>query len=381
MMRNIRALKTRNSRGEAAIKIILETDSGIYSASSPSGKSKSGYEAKTENVDKILKIFPKLKNKIEGMEESYKAIDKIMQKFPGNLSTAVSIAVLRAEAKNKIYKFLDPKAKAFPYPLGNVIGGGAHGGRTDMQEFLLMPFRAKTIREAIDTNLSIWNRVGSVLKDKNVLLGRNDENAWTSNLNDIETLELLLNVSEEYEVKLGIDFAASQICKNGFYCYKYPENSLSSGEQIDFVKNLIETYKLAYVEDPFHEEDFESFAELTRKVKCIIAGDDIFATTPERLKLGIKEKACNAVIIKPNQAGTVSRTLETARIAERAGYVNVVSHRSGETEDDFIADLAVGISAPLIKCGIYGKERAAKLDRLIKIWNEIENPKMAKLNI
>ena len=133
-----------------------------------------------------------------------------------------------------------------------------------------------------------------------------------------------------------------------------------------------------YVEDPFHEEDFKSFSELTKKVKCLIVGDDLFATNEQRLELGVEQGSANAIIIKPNQAGTVSRTLKTVSEATKAKYTTIVSHRSADTLDTFISDLAVGIESPLIKCGIYGKERSIKLKRLIEIWNSLENPAMNK---
>ena len=178
---------------------------------------------------------------------------------------------------------------------------------------------------------------------------------------------------------MGIDFAANNIFKNGRYYYQHPDRNFSPEEQLEFVLELIKNYKLVYVEDPFHENDFQHFAELAKKAKCLVTGDDLFATQSTRLKLGVKKKAGNAIIIKPNQAGTVSRALETASLAKKAKYTTVVSHRSCETKDSFIADLAVGIEAPLIKCAIYGKEREAKFKRLIQIWKISKKPKMAKL--
>ena len=143
--------------------------------------------------------------------------------------------------------------------------------------------------------------------------------------------------------------------------------------------DLIRTYRLAYVEDPFQENDYASFTELTRKAKCLVVGDDLFATQVSRLKEGIRRKACNAIIIKPNQVGTVSRALDAVKAAKRAGYATVVSHRSCETEDSFISDLALGTGSPIIKCGVFGKERQAKLERLVKIWGKVKGPSMARL--
>jgi len=380
MIKDIILSEIYNSCKEKTIKVSIKNENGIFSASSPSGTSKGTYEAKTMDVKTIRKNFTKIKKKFLGKEES--KVDKIIEnigieKIGANFSIALSMVAIKAVTRNNPYKFFNNKAKFFPYPLGNAIGGGAHSGYLSEQEFLVIPLKAKTIKEATQTNLSIWKEVGKTLKS--FIIGRNRENAWICKLNDLKSLEILTNIAENFGARVGIDFAASQIYKNGRYYYRHPDRNFSAKDQLEFVLNLIKTYKLFYIEDPFHENDFENFAELTRKAKCLITGDDIFATQPSRLKLGIKKKAGNAIIIKPNQAGTITRTLETVRIAKKTNYVTVVSHRSCETEDSFIADLAFGIESPIIKCGIYGKEREAKLKRLIKIWNKTEKPKMTKL--
>lgn len=290
---------------------------------------------------------------------------------------ALSIAALRAVSKNNPYKFLNSDANFFPYPLGNVIGGGAHHGYISEQEFLVLPVKARTMKEAVKINLSVWKEIGYYLKP--LLIGRNKENAWIHHLNDLKSLEILTNVAEEREARVGIDFAGSQIYKNGRYYYQHPDRNFSPEDQLDFILNLIKTYKLVYIEDPFHENDFEHFAELTKKAKCLIAGDDLFTTQPSRLKIGIRKKAGNSIIIKPNQVGTMFKTLETVEIAKKANFATIVSHRSCETNDNFIADLTVGIESPFIKCGIYGKEREVKLKRLVEIWNETKKPKMFNL--
>jgi len=382
MIKDISISSVLNSRREKTIKVSIKTDKGIYKASSPSGKSIGKWEAKTRNIKSILKNFPKIKKNFIKKDE--REVDKIIErmginKIGANLSIALSMASLRAISKNKIYKFLNPSPKYFPYPLGNVIGGGAHRGYTSEQEFLVIPRKAKTMNEAIKTNYLIWKEVGRVLKSKKVSIGKNDEGAWMCKLNDIKTLDILSDVAEDYGTKVGIDFAAYQIYKNGIYFYLHPKRKFSSEEQLDFVKDLIKTYKIFYVEDPFHQSDFKNFSELTRKVKCLICSDDLIGTQPSRLKIGIKKKAGNSVIIKPDQAGTVSKTLKTIKIAKKSKFTTIVSHRSGETLDSFISDLAVGTDSPLIKCGIYGKERISKLNRLLKIWNSVKNPRMSKL--
>lgn len=382
MIRDVSISTILNSRREKTIKVSIKTDKGVYNASSPSGKSIGKWEAKTLSIKNILKNFPKIKKNF--IDKNEREVDNIIEriginKIGANLSTALSIASLRAVSSNKVYKFLNPSARNFPYPLGNVIGGGVHRGYTSEQEFLIIPRKAKTIKEVIETNLSIWKGVGKILKSKKVLFGKNDEGAWMCKLSDIKTLDLLSDIAEDYGARIGIDFAAYQIYKNGVYFYLHPNRKFSPEKQLDFVKDLIKTYKIFYVEDPFHQSDFKNFSELTEKVKCLIASDDLIGTQPSRLKIGIKKKAGNAVIIKPDQAGTVSKTLKTIEIAKKAKFTIIVSHRSGETTDNFISDLAVATNSPLIKCGIYGRERVAKLNRLIEIWNSVKNPKMFKL--
>jgi len=376
MIKDITLSEIYNSCKDKTIKVSIKTEKGIFSASSPSGTSTGKYEAKTLDVEEIKKIFPKVKKKFIGRGE--KEVDKIIERIGiknvgANLSLALSVAAIRAIAIDA-YKFFKKEAESFPYPLGNTIGGGAHSGYLSEQEFLVLPVKAKTINEAVKTNLSIWKEIEKTLKP--FIIGRNRENAWICKLNDLKSLETLSDIAKDFGARIGIDFAANNIYKDGRYYYRHPDRNFSPEDQLEFVLDLIKNYKLAYVEDPFIENDFEHFAELTKKAKCLVAGDDLFATQSSRLKLGIKKKAANAIIIKPNQAGTVSRTLETVRIAKKANYVTVVSHRSCETNDSFIADLAVGIDSPIIKCATYDK---AKFKRLIAIWNKTKKPKMASL--
>lgn len=389
MIKDIDILPIYNSRGEQTIKVWVKTGKSVYTGSSPSGKSKGKWEAKTLDVKKVLTLFSGIKKNLIGMEEDFEAVDDLLEelggkefgKIGGNLSTAISIACIRATSDNNVFSLLNPGAKSLPYPLGNVIGGGAHGGFSAIQEFLVIPKKAKTIFDAIETNFSIWNAVGKHLKVKGFTAGTNDEGAWVARLNDLETLDILSKIAEEHEASIGIDIAGSQLYKKGYYTYNHLGKKFSSGEHLDFVKHLIRTYKLAYVEDPFHENDFKSFAELTKRVSCIVCGDDLFATRPDRLKQGIKNKAANSIMIKPNQVGTISKALEVIKLAKENRITPIIGHRSGETTDSFIADLAVGVEAPLIKCGISGGERTAKLNRLIEICDKMKRPQMTKLDI
>jgi len=382
MIKDLKISEVYNSVKEKTITVSMKTRKGIFSACAPSGTSEGDYEAKTLNNETVIKNFPKIKKKFIGKSE--KNVDKIIkkigiEKMGANLSLVLSVAAIRSLSKNNVYKLLNKKAHIFPYPLGNVVGGGAHKGYTSIQEFLVLPIKAKSIKEAIKTNLSIWKNFGKYIKLRGILLGNNYEGAWTCKLNDIKTLDILSIIAEDYGARIGIDFAAFEIYKKGRYYYKNPNKRLSPEKQLEFVLDLIKTYRLFYVEDPFHEDDFKHFSELTKRTRCLIVGDDIFATQPNRLKLAIKKKAGNGIIIKPDQVGLVSKTLETIKIAKKAGYKTIVSHRSRDTNDSFIADLAVGIECPILKCGIHGKERTSKLKRLVHIWNKVKKPEMAKI--
>jgi enolase len=379
MIKDLRISRIRSSFKEETIKVTLKTDKGTYSALSPSGTSRSKYEAKTLSLRRIFKLFPKVKKEFIGKEES--EVDKIIDKLGvnnigANFSIALSIASIRALSDNNIYKILDPRAKYFPYPVGNVMGEWL---KNSIQEFLVIPTKAKSIQEAIKTNDLVWKDIGNLLKCFKICKGRNYEGAWIADLDDLKKLELLSDVVETYGASIGLDMASSHFYKKGKYVYSTLRKKLKPDEQLDFVIDLIKTYKIIYVEDPFEENDFKRFSELRKKVRCFVVGDDLFATQPGRLKIGIRKKSGNSILIKPDQAGTVSKTLETVRMAKKHNFTTIVSHRSKDTIDSFISDFAVGTRSPMIKCGIYGKERRAKLNRLIEIWKEVENPRMQKL--
>lgn len=382
MIKDIRLKQVLNSCGKKTFRVVLKTDNGEYTAFAAAGTSEGKHEARSLDLDKVFRLFPRYKVSFIGQEE--KNIDKIIEsvgldKLGAHLSIALSTAGMRAVSKNNIYDFLNAGEKVFPLPLGNVIGGGAHKGYLTEQEFLVFPKNAKNMVEAIKTNQKIWEDVGKLLKAKGLADGNNYEGAWICKLDDIKTLDMLSKVAEDHGAGIGMDFAASQFFGNGIYYYKNPERKLSSEKQLDFILGLISAYNLEYVEDPFHEEDFGHFSELTKKVKCLIVGDDLFATQEDRLKQGVKKNAGNGIIIKPDQAGTVSRTMKTVKLAKKSNFSTIVSHRSGETMDSFISDLAVGVGSLMIKCGIHGKERKAKHDRLIEIWNRAKNPKMTRI--
>jgi enolase len=228
-----------------------------------------------------------------------------------------------------------------------------------------------------------------VKKDPTFTGGKSDEGAWAPNLKNEEALEIVTKATEEVsketrvQCRVGLDIAASSFWNPEKKCYKYARDKINrdTGEQLDFVLDMIKTYHLGYVEDPFHEEDFQSFAELTKKVKnCLICGDDLFVTNKKRLENGIKMRSANATIIKGNQVGTLTDAWEAVQTAQKADYVTVMSHRSGETTEAHIAHLAVAFRCPIIKAGVVEGARIAIINELIRIEEMIgERAKMATL--
>ncbi|RLJ03140.1 MAG: hypothetical protein DRP11_01565 [Candidatus Aenigmatarchaeota archaeon] len=375
-----------DSRGEETILVEVKTSNGVFTGSAPSGKSRGKFEAVSLPAREALQILEEIKGNFIGLDENeFNILDELIAEIAGenfknigaNLGFALSSAFMKASTEDEPWKYFEkPK---FPVPVGNVMGGGAHGGGTDIQEFLSIPVNARTVREAIETNIRVWKKLREYLRVKGMLTGRNDEGAWVSRLDDFKTLELVSAVCEQEGARVGLDMAASQLYKTGRYVYLKLGKTFTPEEHIDFVEDLIKTYNLYYVEDPFHEEDFKGFSELTSRFKKeirLICGDDLFVTNRKRLEKGVEKRAGNSIIIKPNQIGTLSLAIETVRYAMKNRYIPVISHRSGETNDYIISDVAVGIGIPFIKCGVAGGERIVKLNRLLELWDKSENPKM-----
>jgi len=379
-------------------------------AAAPSGASKGRHEVVAfpkGGVDEAVGMVQEISAKLLGIDISSQGrIDALLRKLDGtkdlhriggNTTVAISMAVAKAAAsaaEMPLYKHLGGEgASSLPYPLGNMLGGGAHAGRMapDIQEFLAVPVGADRFVDAAFANSQVHKRVEAlvVAKDKTFTGGKGDEGAWAPNLDNLAALGILTQACEQvgdevgFEIKPGLDFASSGLydAKKRKYVYRREGKLRDTGEQIEFVLEAIKTYKLFYVEDPLCEDDFRSFAELTRKVReCLICGDDLFVTNVARIRNGIELGAANAVLIKPNQIGTLSDTLAAVELAKQHGYVPVMSHRSGETPDETIAHLAVGFGCPIIKTGVVGGERVAKLNELIRIEGELgERARMGEL--
>jgi len=390
-----RARKILDSRGNETVEVEIFTEYGMGQASAPSGASK----GKTEvldfpqgGVDSSLRSFKtKISAKLIGMDSLDQAgIDSLLEKIDGtpnfseiggNLATAISMAVAKASADElgiPLFRYLGGVNYRIPVPLGNVVGGGKHAvNGTTIQEFLVAT-HSDDIFTSIKTNAQVHKRIKEIAaKELDIPIGMGDEKAWVLPFDDEKVLSLIGEVVDEVssktglEIEKGIDLAASNFYSNGSYIYK--NGKLSREEQIDFVEGIVKDRGFTIIEDPFDEEDFDSFAELTKRVgdRALIIGDDIYTSSASRLEKGIEKGASNAILLKPNQVGTISRLLATFRLARENGMAVVVSHRSGETTDAFIAHLAVALGAEYIKTGTVGGERIAKLNELVRIQEEM----------
>jgi enolase len=413
VVEDIIARKVFNNRGEETIEVDVVTASGFGRVAAPAGKSRGkaevvpypqgGVEQAIKRVEEL--VAPELigldADCQEEIDKTLHEIDgsKDFRSVGGNTVFAVSLASAEAAANSGgvlLFQYLGGHvANELPYPLGNVISGGQHtcGKSPDIQEFLVLSHGAESFLEAATANIQVHKKTGEILskKDKFFGGGRSDEGAWVANVDNTKALEVLAKACEEVgneldcECGMGVDFASSSLWnrRERKYDYRREKKKLDSGQQMEYVLALCKKYHLVYVEDPFHEEDFKNFAELSKKMKnCLVCGDDLFTTNSERLSRGVRTHAANAIIIKVNQIGTLSDAWETIEMAKRNGYVPVMSHRSGDTCDWHIAHLAVAFKCPIIKAGVVEASRTAKVNELIRIEEFLgERAKMADLEI
>ncbi|OYT62100.1 MAG: phosphopyruvate hydratase [Thermofilum sp. ex4484_15] len=410
LIRNVRAREVLDSRGNPTLEAEVLTEGGVVGrASVPAGASKGVHEAvelrdggkrfhglgvlkAVRNVNEIIA------KELKGMDvrEQGKIDRKLIEldgtpnksRLGANAVLGVSLAVAKAAATSygiPLYAYLGGiRARTLPVPLMNIINGGKHAGNElKIQEFMIIPIGFKTFKEALTAACEIYYELKSFLKERYGLNAINvgDEGGFAPPMKESrEALEALVSSIESTgykpgsEVALGIDAAASNFYEEKKDKYIIDGKELSSGELADYYMELISSYPIRSIEDPFHEEDFKSFASFTRNVrgKVQVVGDDIFVTNVERLKRGIELGAANALLLKVNQIGTLTEALEAAELAFRSGYKVIVSHRSGETEDDYISDIAVGLNTGQIKTGAPARgERTVKYNRLIRIEEEL----------
>lgn len=376
------ARSTLNSRKEPTIEISIETDKGNFISSAPSGKSKGRFEANPYfrnlegDINSINKLDIKKINKIK-LERfnDLKEIEGLIGKHIGANSLfsfeASILKAMAAEQEKELWEFLSRgKAKKFPDPVGNAIGGGlhSHDKRPDFQEFLFIS-KSKNFFDRVFINRQAYKMAGAILKANSI----SDEGAWYTPLDNEGILKIMNEVKNKIkknfneEIEIGTDIAASTFFTGRNYNYKNNQQRLNRGRQVNYIAKLITEYGLSYIEDPLEQEDFYGFYEIKKKSGQMIVGDDLTVTNLMRLKKALQKKSINAIIVKPNQNGSLLRVKEICDFCKKNGIKTILSHRSGETLDSTIADLAVAWKADFIKTGIFGKEREAKLKRLIEI--------------
>ncbi len=385
MIRNVKLYPQYDSSGELTLKLKVWTVRGFYTASVPGGFTGREYEAKPLKYPEIMRKFPQVRSALIGMDESdWITSDKILiqtdntEDFSGigaNLALASSLAVARASSENELWRLEGPKARlAFPYPAGSIIGG-----KSDWKEFMVIPSKARNPEQAARINLEIWKTAGEELKRKGLLAGRNHKNAWITKLDCIKILSFLANIAEDWDAKLGVDFSASSLWNGKNYDYGNMGKKMTPDEHFDTILQITEQYKLYLLEDPLPGNDFDGFAELNKSLpKALIAGDDLFRTSPVLLKEGIERGSANSIIINPARRGTLYQTFQVSEKARQNDIHPIASHGSSEISDDWLVDLSLLWKCPLIKLGMLGSDNP-KQNRLIELWHDVPHNSMAEL--
>ena len=402
---NIKEIKAReilDSRGNPTVEVEMTLANNISAiASVPSGASTGSKEAlelrdndssrymgkgvlkAVENVNTIIR------NALLGQKIDQVSVDKTLLKLDGtkdksklgaNAMLAVSLASLKCLAKlqsKELYEYVTYGKVSLPIPMVNIINGGAHADNPlDIQEFMIVPI-VKGEAKRVEAASEIFHTLKNILKKKGLSTAVGDEGGFAPNIGKTtDALDLIMDAINEAnyhpgkDILIALDVAASEIYDASLEKYKIDNNYLTSNELIKYYIELVRNYPIISIEDPFNENDYESFAVLTKLIgdKVMLVGDDYFCTNSELLQKGINMQAGNAILLKANQIGTISEMTKTIMLAKKSNYKTIISHRSGETEDTFIADLAVGFGIPFIKTGsVCRGERIAKYNRLMKI--------------
>ena len=395
---SIRGRIVFNSRGSKTIEIDVVTDGKfIGRACAPSGASVGKFEAQSfpENKpEEALSMLNANINRFVGLQaedplavyDALKSIDKTdnYSKIGGSVAYALSIAAVDSAANSlgiPLFKLLkQSKPYKFPFPLGNILGGGAHAGpgTPDLQEILACPVGAENIVDALEMNFKLHRETRKVIEsiDKRFTYGKGDEGAWAPNVNNDQALEIIENAVNNCgytlgkDMAIGIDFASSSFWNEEKQLYDYARQGIKRdiGEQIEFANRLIHDYKLIYVEDPVHEGDFESMAVLNKKnPKTLVTGDDMLVTNAGRIREAVRYAACSGAILKVNQAGSLYEALDFAKECNKNNIKIITSHRSGESVDSHISHIAIATSSRMLKSGVLGGERIAKLNELVRL--------------
>lgn len=410
-MASIEAVGAReilDSRGNPTVEVEVALDDGTFArAAVPSGASTGAFEAveRRDGGDRYLgkgveqavsAVIDDIAPEIIGLDASeQRLIDRTMidldatdnkGKLGANAILGVSLAVAKAAAESSdlpLFRYVGgPNAHVLPVPMMNILNGGSHAdSNVDIQEFMIAPVGASTFREALRMGAEVYHALKSVLKERGLATGLGDEGGFAPNLeSNREALDLILVAIEKAgykpgeDVALALDVAASEFYSEGHYNWEGGQKTPE--EMIEFYEGLVADYPLVSIEDPLDEDDWSGWTDLTARVgdKVQIVGDDLFVTNPVRLARGIKEKAANSLLVKLNQIGSLSETSDAVTLAQRAGFTCMVSHRSGETEDVTIADLAVAYNSGQIKTGAPARgERVGKYNQLLRIEEELDD--------
>jgi len=406
IIKNVYAREILDSRGNPTVEVEVTLDNGsIGRAAVPSGASTGAFEA-AELRDggkrylgkgvqtAVNNVNEKLAPIVIGLNaEDQRNLDEQMIKLDGsknksnlgaNAILGVSLAAARAganSANQSLFKFIGGSdAKTLPVPMMNILNGGAHADtNVDIQEFMVAPIGAQTFKESLRWGAEIYHSLKSVLKKKGLATSIGDEGGFAPNLaSNRAALDLILEAVDlagfkaGSEIALAMDVAATEFFDNG--SYKFEGKQLTSDQMITYYRELVSAYPLVSIEDPLDEDDWDGWAKLTAQLgdKVQIVGDDLFVTNPERLLRGIESKTANALLVKVNQIGTLTETIDAVNLAHKNAYRSMMSHRSGETEDTTIADLAVALNCGQIKTGAPARsERVAKYNQLLRIEEEL----------
>lgn len=408
-MTHIESIKAReilDSRGNPTVEVDIRLESGVVArAAVPSGASTGAFEAAELRdggsrylgkgvANAVSNVVSKIAPAIKGMDIfEQRAIDTKMieldstvnkSSLGANAILGVSLAVAKAaatERKLPLYSFLGgTEAKLLPVPMMNILNGGAHADtNVDIQEFMIAPIGAESFKEALRWGAEIYHSLKSVLKKRGLATSIGDEGGFAPNLeSNRAALDLIVEAIEKAgyrvgnQVALAMDVAATEFYSDGKYDFE--GSQLSATEMTAYYKSLVDSYPLVSIEDPLSEDDWDGWAAITKELgdRVQLVGDDLFVTNPERLKRGIDAGTANALLVKVNQIGTLTETMDAVAMAHKANYRTMMSHRSGETEDTTIADLAVALSCGQIKTGAPARsERVAKYNQLLRIEEEL----------
>ncbi len=400
-----------DSRGNPTVEVEVALDDGtIARAAVPSGASTGAFEAAErrdgdknryggKGVEKAVDaVIDELGPKLLGFEaHDQRLIDAEMIAIDGsknkenigaNAILGVSLAVAKAAAESAglpLFRYLGgPNARVLPVPMLNILNGGSHAdSNVDIQEFMIAPIGAETFREALRWGTEVYHSLKAVLKEKGLATGLGDEGGFAPNLDSNRAaLDLILEAIEKAgytageDIALALDVAASEFHNDDDGTYNFEGGKKTAAEMVDYYAELVDAYPLVSIEDPLNEDDWDGWKAMTDRLgdKVQLVGDDLFVTNPERLARGIETGTANSLLVKVNQIGTLTETLDAVEMAQRAGFRCMMSHRSGETEDTTIADLAVATNCGQIKTGAPARsERVAKYNQLLRIEEELDD--------